>query len=453
MFCNNCGKKTDEGEGFCKNCGTPVAPNTNDMHGYGNANSYAPMADDSVRNKSIKGILHIVLLLLLIVLVVGVIIYVSMDSESRGREKESIPGGQPSVESETEKFKKVDLTEENEPEETKEKTEEVSREAIADCRNSYSDFLRDYTRGSDSDPRFQLGYINEDDIPELFIIDGSSHFNSVGVYTFGNNEVVHVGDFGSYGCMSYASGENRFESFNSGMGATYITYYSLNAGKAEVLYDFYAYEDFDSEGRPLGMAECSVNGVRVSEEEYNKELEKAKAEIDSKLNITIDYNQAFEINEENIEVYIAPTHSGGTDVVTDVPDEETDVETSVEQIRKWYYDTQENQDNLLYTSCDTNLECYFDGEYPAKIVAKSGYNNWDAAREYYYHDQKLYFIFVYGDIGEYRFYVEDGMIIRSIAPDGTVVDMGGTVSDDVREVGNKVFDEGNSLPPIINCGN
>lgn len=129
-----------------------------------------------------------------------------------------------------------------------------------------------------------------------------------------------------------------------------------------------------------------------------------------------------------------------------------DLDANIEQIRTWYYDTQNRLDSLLYASYDPNLDCYFDGAYPVKVVAKKGYNDWNVTREYYYHDQKLYFIFVYGDIGEYRFYVKDGVLIRSISPDGNTVDIGYGAPQEVWDISNRAFEEEKNFPLMINCG-
>lgn len=93
MFCNNCGEKTEEGKRFCTKCGAPVPVNTSDLYRYNNTNSYAPLPNDSNRNKSMKGIILIILLLLLIVLLVGIIVYVSMESK-KDKEDSHITGGQ-----------------------------------------------------------------------------------------------------------------------------------------------------------------------------------------------------------------------------------------------------------------------------------------------------------------------------------------------------------------------
>ena len=132
--------------------------------------------------------------------------------------------------------------------------------------------------------------------------------------------------------------------------------------------------------------------------------------------------------------------------------ESGNIEESIEQIRTWYYDTQDRLDSMLYDSYGTNLYCYFDGPCPAKVVAKSGYNDWNVTREYYYHDQKLYFVFVYGDSGEYRFYVKDGVCIRSISPDGSTVDHGYGMTQESIDIYNRVISDEETFPHMIDCG-
>lgn len=136
----------------------------------------------------------------------------------------------------------------------------------------------------------------------------------------------------------------------------------------------------------------------------------------------------------------------------EVEGDSVDVDKEVKKIRTWYYDTQYGLDKLVYSSYDTNLYCYFDGGYPAKVVAKSGYNGWNATREYYYHDNKLYFIFIYGEMGEYRYYIKDDKVIRSITPDGKVVDIGNSMKQDAWKLVDRAFDEIDTLPSMVNCG-
>ena len=131
-----------------------------------------------------------------------------------------------------------------------------------------------------------------------------------------------------------------------------------------------------------------------------------------------------------------------------------DIDAEVEQIRDWYYDTQNNIDNLLYSGYPDNIDCYFDGAYPAKVIVPAGYNNSNYTREYFYHDQKLYFVFAYNSSGdEHRIYVKDGNVIRHINGE-TTVDRGYGMSPEMLSMQELVLSESNELfPTMINCGN
>lgn len=131
-----------------------------------------------------------------------------------------------------------------------------------------------------------------------------------------------------------------------------------------------------------------------------------------------------------------------------------DVESEVKQIRTWYYETQDKLDSLLAGECAPNLDAYYENGYPVKMVAKKGYQDWDVSREYYYHDRNLYFVFAYGHNGEYRIYIKDGIVIRTIAPDGAVSDYGDIIPDDVREVVDRILEESKqeAFEDLFNCG-
>ncbi len=126
-----------------------------------------------------------------------------------------------------------------------------------------------------------------------------------------------------------------------------------------------------------------------------------------------------------------------------------DVETEVAQIREWYYDTQERQDSLM--CCEyTQGTYYFEYGYAIKGVIPADYDDWGYTREYYYHNQELYFAFLFAGSEEYRLYFKDGKVIRYIDANGTVYDYG-----DIREgeqLGERVRLESDALYPGMNCG-
>jgi hypothetical protein len=103
----------------------------------------------------------------------------------------------------------------------------------------------------------------------------------------------------------------------------------------------------------------------------------------------------------------------------------------IEYIRVVYYDTQDKLQSYKKTTAN-DMEYYFDGEVLKKIVAKAGTYDEDSysnagvyTAEYYYGDNGLLFVFVYGKGEEYRYYLEPAggnQCIRYIGPDGVVKD-------------------------------
>ena len=77
---------------------------------------------------------------------------------------------------------------------------------------SYEEFLTDYEQLSDEaygkeSPGFALIYLDNDDIPELVIIEGQTYLHRVNVYTYEQGKTVLVGEYGKYGTMIYQEKE------------------------------------------------------------------------------------------------------------------------------------------------------------------------------------------------------------------------------------------------------
>ncbi|MGN1127084.1 MAG: hypothetical protein ACI4RI_06555, partial [Ruminococcus sp.] len=86
----------------------------------------------------------------------------------------------------------------------------------------------------------------------------------------------------------------------------------------------------------------------------------------------------------------------------------------VSKIREWYYATQKNPG----VSQDYgNKRVYTKNGDVTKITVFSGTDGLDYSREYYYHEGKLYFAFVYSGKEEHRMYFCNDVLIRYIDAD------------------------------------
>lgn len=88
-----------------------------------------------------------------------------------------------------------------------------------------------------SNPRYDekvlhygFGYIDSDDIEELFIIRGTAHIDTVTVYSYDsvNEKAVYIGDFGGFGYCQYVPQENRIISNYGNQGYYYTTVTKIN---------------------------------------------------------------------------------------------------------------------------------------------------------------------------------------------------------------------------------
>ena len=114
-------------------------------------------------------------------------------------------------------------------------------------------------------------------------------------------------------------------------------------------------------------------------------------------------------------------------------------------IKDNYYEIQANLDQYRKSGDVDGLVCYHNQDQIKKIIASAsvysetkdlfaGYK-----AEYYYLDEKVNFVFVYGNSEEYRFYLDINppySCIRYIGPDGVVQDFeNGKTPTDVNELG------------------
>lgn len=89
--------------------------------------------------------------------------------------------------------------------------------------------------------RVALGFVDEDDIPELFVAMDRYHACGVKVCSFIDGEVKELGEFGEFGEFSYIDRLNWIYSFYMGMGVEQLSKWSISDGGAvcdmDIVYD------------------------------------------------------------------------------------------------------------------------------------------------------------------------------------------------------------------------
>lgn len=130
------------------------------------------------------------------------------------------------------------------------------------------------------------------------------------------------------------------------------------------------------------------------------------------------------------------------------------VEKEVTKIRKLYNTTQNKLDSYMSGSELEGAVYYYEGGYPVKISIKGGYHNWKYSREYFYHNKKLYFAFVYDGKEEHRLYFKNGRLIRYIDENKIIYDYGKKKLSVFSDWNDKVQSESEEIyPDMPNCGN
>jgi hypothetical protein len=101
--------------------------------------------------------------------------------------------------------------------------------AVSSYEASWGEILEDGIKnhGEYAVPRVEVGYIDEDGIPELLLSYGDYHVAGVCVYTYdpSDDKPVYIGEFSSFGRMTYAKKKNRILS-SYGNGGYYTRYYT-----------------------------------------------------------------------------------------------------------------------------------------------------------------------------------------------------------------------------------
>ena len=121
-------------------------------------------------------------------------------------------------------------------------------EAFADAYEAYEAFLSEIRQDPEGylksigastkapeDIRYQYGYVDEDEVPELFIGTGREQEAGITVYTAlaaDGYAVKKVGTFSQYGILYYVPHENVMISHCGDAGTYYVVYHGIRQGRA-----------------------------------------------------------------------------------------------------------------------------------------------------------------------------------------------------------------------------
>ena len=157
--------------------------------------------------------------------------------------------------------------------------------------SAYRQFLETYIEENEyaHRARAMLAFIDDDNMPELLLIEDNSHASGVKVYTYYQEAVTELGEFGSMGSMQYAERDGMILSSFTGMGENYAGFFRVEDGAAKPVCEL---RDCQwSDGSHLSY---EIDGVSVTKEACHAKWEEL---YDTDKYIVIGYEDAFAVQE------------------------------------------------------------------------------------------------------------------------------------------------------------
>lgn len=159
-----------------------------------------------------------------------------------------------------------------------------------DYLNAYAEFLKS-NQTTYKNSKFMLGFVNNDDIPELIICTDASRVGKVKYYTYYNNKVVLTAEIGSYGVSTYIPKGNIMAGSDMQTGISYGVYYKMkDDGTGEQLVSY-------SNNAETGGSDYYINGKSVSKSEYDNAL---KPYANNNY-VKASYSDGFAVDSTNIK--------------------------------------------------------------------------------------------------------------------------------------------------------
>ncbi len=193
----------------------------------------------------------------------------------------------------------------------------VSADEEADLKEPYAlaylAFLEEYAKYSENVrqglARFTLAYIDDDEVPELLLIEAYCHAAGVRVFTFYQDTVVELGTFGSFGRMQYVErGGMIFDHF-MGQGEANTNFYRVEEGKAELLCNMHLSPPLSCNGF---TEEYEIDGISVDEETYQAQWQ---ALYEEQGYVLVTYEDSIPLKDKTLKRFLA----GAVDRLSQVP--------------------------------------------------------------------------------------------------------------------------------------
>ena len=134
---------------------------------------------------------------------------------------------------------------------------------------AYLEFLTEYAQnskdGKGQRARFSLAFVDDNDIPELLLMEDDCHAEGVKVFTYYQDQVVELGAFGSFGLMQYVERAGLIFSHYMGHGESDNEFFEIKEGQAVLICNMHS-TPYRKNGIDTSLYE--IDGVAVNEKTY-----------------------------------------------------------------------------------------------------------------------------------------------------------------------------------------
>ncbi len=146
------------------------------------------------------------------------------------------------------------------------KSEDIQQASYA---QAYLEFLTEYAQnskdGKGQGARFSLAFVDDNDIPELLLMEDDCHAEGVKVFTYYQDQVVELGAFGSFGLMQYVERAGLIFSHYMGHGESDNEFFEIKEGQAVLICNMHS-TPYRKNGIDTSLYE--IDGVAVNEKTY-----------------------------------------------------------------------------------------------------------------------------------------------------------------------------------------
>lgn len=180
---------------------------------------------------------------------------------------------------------------------------------IAACKAAYKEVVKEYMEEAGENgvgemgPGFGLIYLDDDEVPELFISEGHLHIASCRLYCFDGEKAVYVGTYGSFGSFNYRPESGVFFSKNGHSMGTSSEYYMFKNGTVKSLGRFENVLKGWDENMENPEYGYYIDDNEVSFEEYTQAEEQLVKEYGLDKAIDSNSQEKYELNSEGVKDY------------------------------------------------------------------------------------------------------------------------------------------------------